>query len=287
MNIKTQRLISLGLSVINIAGIVGTFIFVSKEAPKAQEELNKLPKDAKKIDKVKTFVKNYKKSLIFATGAVISGIGSRFVSAKTEASLIATATMLDASYRKYRDKVKQALGMDTHKNIVKEMLKDEEKPEVNIMPKTNEKFFVEEHLGYFYADPEKLYKAVNIMNEIISGNCNYYVTGVDSPGSITLREFIHLADIKLLKPVDENILNMGWNCDYLEFGYGYAWVHIDIDEDYNDIDARLITFYEDVIWNPDMWYDYYYGDTTEREYFKGCPEYISKNASYYIKGGNK
>ena len=34
MNIKTQRYLGLGLSALNIAGIVGTFIFVAKETPK-------------------------------------------------------------------------------------------------------------------------------------------------------------------------------------------------------------------------------------------------------------
>ena len=120
MNIKTQRYLSLGLSALNVAGAIGMFVSLTKEAPKAQIQLKSLPKDAKKSTKLKTFIKNYKMSLIFTGVTITSGIGSKVISNKTEASLIVTVGMLDASLRKYKGKIKETLGVEADKDIIRE-----------------------------------------------------------------------------------------------------------------------------------------------------------------------
>ena len=55
MDIKTQRYLSLGLAALNVAGTIGMFVSLIKEAPKAQVQLNLLPKDAKKSTKADEF----------------------------------------------------------------------------------------------------------------------------------------------------------------------------------------------------------------------------------------
>jgi len=283
MDIKTQRWVSLGLSVLNTVGVIGTFIFVSKETPKAKKELDNLPKNCKKITKVKTFAKNYKKSLIFATATIASGIGSRVVSYKTEASLIATIGVLDASLHKYKNKVKDILGVDADKEIVKEIIKDNnDKPDES--PQTGEVLYSEEHIGYFYAKPENINKAMLILNEDVSGNSNYFATGRDASGIFTIGEFLKACEGRPLSHnLDENRLNFGWSFDYLSKFHDIPWVHLDISEPDNE-GVRMLYWFEDPVWNPTEWCDYYFGKMPADKYFEGYKGKLSEtNKQYYVK----
>ena len=157
MDIKTQRYLSLGLAALNVAGTIGMFVSLTKEAPKAQVQLNSLPKDAKKSTKAKTFIKNYKVSLIFAGATIASGVASKVLSTKTEASLIATVGMLDASLRKYKGKIKETLGIKEDKDIVREIIKDNYSKSDD-EPEPGEQLFKCDLIGYFYAKPENIWK---------------------------------------------------------------------------------------------------------------------------------
>lgn len=265
MNYKAQRYVSTLLSLLNAIGVVLTFVAVSKEAPRAQKEMKSLPKDAKKITKVKTFVKNYKLSLISATATIASGLGSKIFSNKAEASLLATVGMLDAGLHKYKDKIKKKFGIDADKSIIKEILKDDfEKPEDEAQP--GEKLYCMENIGYFYAKPEKVMSAYVKLNRDMCDNDSY--DGYYSPGIFTIGEFLTLAQARpLSKNLTESKLNFGWSYDYLSEGFNNVWVHMDIEEPDED-GASLIYFYEQPIWNPAEWYDYHYGYLKPELYFE-------------------
>lgn len=280
MNIKQQRLLSLGLTVINTAGVIGTFIFTSKEAPEAKKRLAVIPKENKK-DRFITFIKSYKKSLIFAGATIASGIGSRVVSYKTEASLIATATMLEASLHKYKNKIKQTLGIDADKNIVKEIIKDDfDKPETE--PREGEVLYKEEHLGYFYAKPENIYKVMLMVNSDMMGDNYQYNYQTDTPGIFTLGDFVSWTGARLLSHnLDENIFNIGWNWDYLAEWWELCSIHFDISEPDSEDGARLIYWFEEPIWNPEEWYYYVDGTNSSDNYWKNAPTCINRNSAVY------
>lgn len=284
MEIKQQRALSCGLSLINVAACVGTFIFATKEAPSATEKIKSLPKDSSKKDKILTYVKSYKKSFIFLTAAIASGVGSRIISSKTEASLIATASMLDASLRKYKAKVKETLGIDADKAIQKAIAKDEfEKLENKSQPRDGEVLYHEEHIGYFYAKPEDLYKAYAVMNQDFSGT-NWYDTGHDFTGSRTLKDFLNYANARLLSHnVDASKSNFGWSWAYLEqFGEG-IWVPIDISEPDED-GVREIYWFIPPVWNPEDWDEWRDGNLKDTEYFENCNmKNLDLNSQYYSK----
>lgn len=283
MNIKTQRYLGLVLSALNIAGIVGTFIFVAKETPKYNIEKSKLEKDASKAKKVKTFIKNYKMSLIFAGASIASGIGSKVLSTKTEASLLATIGMLSAASNKYKDKIQKTFNNIVDKeDAIREFI-DENYEKPTEKPMNGEELFKEEHIGYFYAKPEKLYKVMNRFNDELAGEVNYFGTGADTPKEFTLGELLRCCGARPLShTLDNTRLNFGWSWEYLSYKWDAVKIHWDIDQ-YSDEDgARLITFYEDPIWNPSDWESHRDGSLTSEEYFDGInPKYVNINDGLY------
>lgn len=282
MDIKTQRYLSLGLAALNVAGTIGMFVSLTKEAPKAQVQLNSLPKDAKKSTKAKTFIKNYKVSLIFAGATIASGVASKVLSTKTEASLIATVGMLDASLRKYKGKIKETLGIEESKDIVREIIKDNY-DKSNDEPEPGEQLFKCDLIGYFYAKPENIWKAMTRINEDISGEVDYCSSGMDYPSNYTLAEFIRLSKARPLSHVlDETRLEFGWSYEYLSECYDTIKIHWDIDEYPDDDGARLISFLEEPVWLPDSWSMHKNGQISDEDYFKGSdPSLVNPNLSIY------
>ena len=282
MDIKTQRYLSLGLAALNVAGTIGMFVSLTKEAPKAQVQLNSLPKDAKKSTKAKTFIKNYKVSLIFAGATIASGVASKVLSTKTEASLIATVGMLDAGLHKYKGKIKETLGLDADKDIVRELIKDNYSKSDG-EPEPGEQLFKCELIGYFYAKPENIWKAMTRINEDISGEVDYCSSGMDYPSNYTLSEFIRLSKARPLSHVlDETRLEFGWSYEYLSECYNSIKIHWDIDEYPDDDGARFISFLEEPVWLPDSWSMHKTGQISDEDYFKGSdPKLVNPNVSIY------
>lgn len=282
MDIKTQRYLSLGLAALNVAGTIGMFVSLTKEAPKAQVQLNSLPKDAKKSTKAKTFIKNYKVSLIFAGATIASGVASKVLSTKTEASLIATVGMLDASLHKYKGKIKETLGLEADKDIVRELIKDNYSKSDD-EPEPGEQLFKCDLIGYFYAKPENIWKAMTRINEDISGEVDYCSSGMDYPSNYTIAEFIRLSKARPLSHVlDETRLDFGWSYEYLSECYDSIKIHWDIDEYPDDDGARLISFLEEPVWLPDSWSMHKTGQISDEDYFKGSdPRLVNPNVSIY------
>lgn len=282
MDIKTQRYLSLGLAALNVAGTIGMFVSLTKEAPKAQAQLNSLPKDAKKSTKVKTFIKNYKVSLIFAGTTIASGVASKVLSTKTEASLIATVGMLDASLHKYKGKIKETLGIEADKDIVREIIKDNY-DKSNDEPEPGEQLFKCELIGYFYAKPENVWKAMTRINEDISGEIDYCSSGMDCPANYTLDEFIRLSKARPLSHVlDESRLEFGWSYEYLSEYHNTVKIHWEMDEKPDDDGARLISFSEEPVWLPDSWSMHKTGQISDEDYFRGSdPKLVNQNDSLY------
>jgi len=288
MKTKTRRWINLGLSCLSLASVIGEFIFVAKETPKYLKDKESYTKDTKKIKKVLTFVKDYKFSLIFAGIALTSATVSKLISAKTEASLLATAGLLDTSFRRYKGKVKETLGINTHKDIIRSIMKEDLPDTSDILP--GEVLAYEEHIGYFYVKPENVWKAnIKMANDILGLN-SYHITQNDIPQCTTIGEFLKACSGRPLSHnLTEEKLNFGWVWEYLKEFYNYETVMIDFDEEPDENGVRLLTWRADPIWNPCDWQDYIYGLITPEEYFKGSeginiPEI---NSQYYQRMVNE
>ena len=282
MNIKTQRYLGFGLSLVNAIGAIAMFVSLTKEAPKAQAKIKSLPKNAKKITKVKTFIKSYKLSLILTGATIASGVASKVLSTKTEASLIATIGMLDAGLHKYKGKIKETLGVEADKDIVREFIKDNYSKSDD-EPEPGEQLFKCELIGYFYAKPENVWKAMTRINEDISGEIDYCSSGMDYPANYTLAEFIRLSKARPLShTLDETRLEFGWSYEYLSECYSTVKIHWEMDEKPDDDGARLISFSEGPVWLPDSWDMHKTGQISDEDYFRGSdPKLVNPNDSLY------
>lgn len=218
MNIK--KTLPVALSIISAIGTVATAVVVAKETTKIDKNDILELKDKKNIEKLKFLFNNYKKSLIIGGVTVASTVSSTILSKKAEASLIATAGMLDTGWRRYKDQIKKTLGINTHNDILTKLSKDDEKPEPK-NEEAKEKLYYEEHAGYFYADPEKLafaYADLNQRLHIEDYDNTYYYT--------TLYNLIEDAGAELQDKDKFDNLNFGWSDDYLDETYGCTWVHM-------------------------------------------------------------
>lgn len=282
MKTKTRKLVNLSLACLSIAGAIGEFIFVTKETPKYLKAKESLQKDDKKIKKVLTFVKSYKMSLIFAGATIASTITSKCLTAKTEASLLATVGILDTSFRKYKNKVKQTLGIDADKNIIRNVMKDEPIPNGDILP--GEVLAYEQHIGYFYVKPENIWKASNKMTNDILGLNSYHITQNDIPQCTTIGVFLKACGGRPLSHnLTEEKLNFGWVWEYLKDYHNRETVLIDFDEEPDENGVRMLYFKTEPVWNPCDWLDYIYGEITVEEYFEGSEgiDIPEINSQYY------
>lgn len=290
MSLGGKRLLSLGLSLLNATGVVGTIAMCIKESKKGNEDLAKAESEHKTTkEKVITFVKDYKYTLILGGASIVSGIGSKLIGAKTEASLIATAAMIDTGYRKYKDKVKNTLGVDIDRKIRQAVAKDESK-DINITKKEGKQLFHIDRIGYFWCVPSEFWKNFHIMYKDLSGINNRYTTGVEQY-NYTFRDFLSMIKAEPLKHLSDIDLNYGWSYDYLSEQYDSAQLDIEVayDKTDNGIDCCYVTFVQEPIWNPEKWCSYIYNLIPDDEYWSGANNKVNKHLYVYqkIKNGNK
>jgi len=255
MNIKSRQTVSVVLSV---AGGIGTIVTAYLARKAAQKEL-KIRDDIFKEDyenKQETPKKMvfrqiapvYIPTLIVGVATIASTISSTLLSRKTEASLAGMALIADQGWRRYKNKVKDVLGLDKHGEILSSISKDEYKKTKPVTPEDGRKLYWEETVGFFLAVPEKLAMSYADMNQRLQvedfGESSYYAM---------LYNLLNQADAELLnKKLDPEELQWGWSEQWLSQTYGYAWVHMTYHEELTDDGKEYIVveFVEEMILDP-------------------------------------
>lgn len=246
------------LSIVGGASTIATVIFAVKDTKKAEkaidkkkEELNKDKLTKKEI--VKATWKSYIPTSLFLLASLGCNSASTIISKKRELSLIATCTMLDQGWRKYKDKIKDTLGIDTHKDIISKVMKDDvQKVDIpNIEP--DKKLFHDEHIGFFIAREDKVKEAIIKCNRemaIYMSDRGYYMCD----GVYKLSDFIQDAEAELLTPgmSHHDFENMGWSTDYLQEAWSCLWVDMELrnEKDDNGNDVVMISFDKDPVFYP-------------------------------------
>lgn len=212
MNYKMLNVSKTLLASVNVVGTVGTVVLAVKATPKAIEaiKLAELDKGSKltKKEKVKACWKCYIPAAIVGAGTIASSIGSYCISNKVQASLIAGAAALDQAYKKYGNKVKEALGIEKEKEIRKSLADEEKTKHTDNEEEYN--YYYMDIVGFFKAKPEDIYKAMLIINKNINGaNENQEFLYFQ-----TIKDFLNLCNAK---DYDENPLydELGWTSDLL------------------------------------------------------------------------
>lgn len=254
MMYKTQRTISIILSLIGSAGVVGTTILAIKATPEATKKLEEnKDKNLTRFEKVRLLIPTYLPTLLTGAATISSITASTILSRKAEASLIATSTMLSQGWRKYRNQIRETFGIDTDRLISGKVSADEFKQQ-NLKPisKNSDKtLYYEEHVGFFMANQ------IDFLAAVIDLNQRLHAPDPDEHGTFyftTLKFFLHDAKAKV---IDKERLkaceNIGWTSDYLYEAYGsnHIWVHPHytrvFDRKTGELKYVKITFWEDPI----------------------------------------
>lgn len=233
MNKTIEKVLPVILSIIGGGGVVATAVLSSKATLKASERI-KIVKDENKDDDKDNFRKEIIKSVIpcyiptaiCGSLTIASIVTGTIISRKIEAALAASCVAIDQSYRRYKNKVKNILGVDKHSDIIESIAKDEFDKKHPTQPTDNRKLYWMEWTGFFYADPVKLINAINNMNlRLCAYNYNSYVDN-NKMGYITIGEILKDADAELLEPDKaKEFENYGWSAEYLIDVWDDNWIY--------------------------------------------------------------
>lgn len=227
MNYKVKKASSLILGLFSAFGTVLTAVLVAKETPKAMEKIKEIKeknKNAKKIDYTKALVPIYWPAGLMCLGTVASTTISQVISMRTEASLIATSTMLSQGWNRYKGKVKDIFGIEGDK-MVTNSIASEDYEKKQLKPIKTEMLFWEEHLGFFSCKKEDLTGAILDLNQRL------HTPDPNPDGTLywTTLYFL-MKDAKATvfdKTKLESSKEIGWTTDYLceVYELGCMWVH--------------------------------------------------------------
>lgn len=255
MNYNARKIASILLGLTSAVGTVACAVLVAKETPKALDKINELKneKNTKKIEYIKPILKYYWPAIVVGFGSIASSTISNIISIKTEASLIATTTMLSQGIKKYRNKVEEYFGIDTRKFLDSEIEKDNFKKKENVA--LEDDLYWEEHLGFFRCKP------VNLMAALSDLNQRLHTPDPDPNGTFYFTTLSILMEDAQATVIDKNKLkiseHIGWTTDYLcdEYSLKNMWVHPEythvINEKTGEYLFTKISFFEDPIYLED------------------------------------
>ncbi len=290
-NTKIRLRLPIILSAVSSIGIVATAIVSAKDSKKKFES-NKtiLDENKSKFEVIKDFCKTYGRTILCAGLTITATVSSTIISKKNEMSLIATAGMLSAGWKKYENKVKEVIGKAKNDEILESIAKDDSKKQKIEASNDGKKLYWEKHVGFFRANETDVIKALSTINERINcGTADGYSTGPNY-GTATIKDFLVDARATLVNDEVWNMddLKFGWECEYLANGYDNYWVHgYIVKPEEENANYEIIEFSEEAIYDPENYDNYVTGLLTKEEYFDGKKDefvkkgYIDNEESLY------
>ena len=223
MNNKVKKVLPIIFSIAGSAGVIGTSVLAVKNSKKYYDS----PHDVGAKAKIKEFFKFYWPSILAGTATIGSITAGTIISKKTEASLSAAVIMLEQGYNKYQNKVKDILGIDTHKNILKEIAKDE--TNTLKLPKQTDDgriLYYNNYIGHFYAKKEDVTRAILNMNmRLHNSYCSKMVLPKEK-GICTIAQFVEESKAELLdKSLFNSYKDFGWTLEYLNDVAEDEWIY--------------------------------------------------------------
>ena len=222
------------LTCLGATGVVITTITAVKATPKALELIkdeidrqnHKLVKEANdagqknivRIDKLhpldvmRVAWKCYIPAALIGVGTITCIFGANFLNKHTQASLVSAYSLLDRSYKEYKDKVNDIYGEDSDEKIIKAIAKDKYS---SIPFKVNEEkqLFYDMQAGrYFESTLADLYKAEYELNLVYA-----------KYGYVSLNDFYDLIGIDRIK----GGFDIGWSSEVSDVLYGYDCIEFE------------------------------------------------------------
>lgn len=158
-------------------GVVATTVMAVKATPKAMARVeqvkNEKGEETTKLDIFKTVAPVYVTTALVGASTIACIFGANVLNKRKQAGLISAYALLDASYKDYKNKVKEMVGDEGHTEIRDEIAKDKYK-ETDISVSPHQELFYDEFSGqYFESTIEDVQKAEYQINREIhsSGFC--------------------------------------------------------------------------------------------------------------------
>lgn len=236
-------------------GLIATTILAVKATPKAlqiiEEEKQKKGDELTTIETIKVAAPKYIPTILTGTATLACIFGANVLNKRQQASLISAYALLDESYKKYRRKVVELYGEETHKNIV-DAIAIEEAKKVEITAESlcaNTCLTSDEACGdpvLFYDEWSNRYFESTIEQVIAA---QYYINrNLVLRGYVTLNE---LYEFLGLEPTDYGN-TVGWDLED-----GFYW--LDFNNRKVTLDDGLECYIIETLWDPSSdFLEYYY-----------------------------
>lgn len=121
------------LSCLGGAGTVVTAITAVKATPKALKKLDEAKKEKNEeltnMEKFKIAAPVYIPAALIGVGTIACIFGANGLSKRRQAALVSAYTLVDSSFKEYKQKLKELYGEETHNNIVNAIAVEKVDPE--------------------------------------------------------------------------------------------------------------------------------------------------------------
>ena len=243
------------LTCIGSVGVVATTVSAVKATPKAIRLLEEAKKEKgeelTKVEKIKMAGPKYIPTVLLGVGTLVCIFGANVMNKKQQAAMVSAYTLLDSSYKEYKQKLKELYGEEAHENIVN-AIAIEEAREVGITAEclcSNSCLTDDEACGdpvLFYDEWSNRYFESTIEQVIVAEyhiNRNFVLRGF-----VILNEFYEFLG---LDPTDYGS-ELGWTVED-----EFYWV--DFNHRRVTLDDGLECYIIEAFWDPSMeWKEYYY-----------------------------
>lgn len=237
------------LTVIAAGGVILTGVSVAKATPKAmalkKEAEEEKGKELTPMETVIVAGPAYITPICIGAATIGCIFGANILNQRQQAALTSAYMMLDNSYKKYREKLKEIYGEEADINIRNSIMFEERNPEiiayapgVQGLPCNGEiATFYERYLDkYFEAPIEAVQNAEYHLNRNLAMR-----------GDVALNEFYEFLGLPKIKSGDV----LGWDINYLIEDFETPW--IDFDHRLVTLDGGLECYIIEMVIPPTLW----------------------------------
>lgn len=215
------------LTALGIVGVVGTAVMAVRATPKALK-LIKAKKDELETDKltpmelVQTTWRCYIPSALIGVGTITCIVGIGVMDKRNQAALTSAYTMLNESYKQYRQAAKKVYGEDADNKIHTEMAKDAKvaSSDWGYQVYNMDMDPASEQLLFYDLTSKKYFTTT--MAAVL--NAQYHVNrNLSLRGDCSLNEYLSFLGVDGVDKGDE----VGWDISYMVEELGSYWLDFD------------------------------------------------------------
>ena len=201
------------LTCIGAGGVIGTAVLAVRATPKALQRIEVARDDKGEelttLEVVQVAGTAYLPAVLMGLSTMACIFGANAINQKRQAALISAYTMLDSSYKEYKNKVKELYGEGATEDVEKAIVKDKYS-RLKDKPSGEKVLFYEDHYGKFFESTIE-----DVLSAEYHFNRNFVLRGYAA-----LNEFLEFLGVGPVKGGDA----VGWSIVAGGMYYGYSWV---------------------------------------------------------------